>query len=242
MSILVNSVRGENTFLTLAIQWLNLISLVVGSDAEAWGFLLFISIFGQCSVDVDVLTFPGTFLSCLGSCFPIIALLSLLEVGMASHQLQSVPGPLALCSIPFTLFYLGYPCPGYHLSVSLIHNTHPATAFGYVIAQTSKDLFHWQCLHNFHWNLRDYLLPQVLQNWLLWLSWFLIICRAATAWICVGILSRRVSNCEQLFVSNSLHEQCHGSRSATLEHTTLIAPSASSWEPHIMSHIFLENR
>jgi len=50
--------------------------------------------------------------------FPAIPLLSLVEAGMASHQLQSVSGPLALYSTPFSLLYVGYSCPSYHLSVS----------------------------------------------------------------------------------------------------------------------------
>lgn len=70
---------------------------------------------GKCSVVVVDLTFPGTFLSCLGSHFSAIPVL---DVGMASHQLQSVPGTLALYSTPFSLLYLGYLCPGYHLSAS----------------------------------------------------------------------------------------------------------------------------
>lgn len=137
-----------------------------------------------------LLSSPGTFLSCLGSCFSAIPLLSLVEVGMASHQLQSVSEPLALYSIPFSLLYLGYPCPGYHLSVSQWYMvlTQPLPS-RHVIAKTSKVLFHWQGLCTFHWNLRESLLPWVLQNRLLWLSWFLVTCRAATTWVCVGILS-----------------------------------------------------
>lgn len=40
-----------------------------------------------------------------------------------------------------------------------------------------------------------------------------------------------------LLVSNSSHEQCPDSGSATLEHTILTALSLRSWEPHFVPHI-----
>lgn len=43
--------------------------------------------------------------------------------------------------------------------------------------------------NTFHWILRESLLAQVLQNWLLWFSWFLLTFRAGTTWVCTGILS-----------------------------------------------------
>ena len=119
--------------------------------------------------------------------------------------------------------------------LTVIHNTRPATAFRYVIEKTSKGLFHWQCLYTFHWNLREYLLPQVLQNRLLWLSWFLVTCRAATTWLCVGILSTEtLLPCWQaiLRMSNALApDQPHLNRQCLLlrQH-----PSGS----HILCHIF----
>lgn len=94
------------------------------------------------------------------------------------HGFPSAPerardsGPL-LHPFLLTLSWISLPWVSFKC-LTVTHSIHPAAAFGYVIVKTSKGLSHWRCLYTFHCNLKEYLLPQVSQKQLLWLSWFVV--------------------------------------------------------------------